>query len=178
MLLSLSEIIDCANLSTKRTLVCLAFAFCSLFSLRPAFCLDGLQSFVYPLLATRLSSNFGDRKHPVQKVVRHHNGVDLAAPTGTPIRAVAGGRVVFADPYAGYGNLIVIDHGNTLTTHYGHCETISVKPGQTVLPGAILGTVGQTGLATGPHLHFEIRRNGEPYDPLKIVPLLASKGEG
>lgn len=135
-------------------------------------------SFVYPLMGPKVTSAFGTRRHPVRKVVRHHNGLDLAAESGAPIRAVEGGVVVFADPYAGYGKLIVVKHKNGLTTHYGHCESIGVKPGTTVKSGEIIGTVGETGLATGPHLHFEVRRNGNPLDPEKIFPNLREGAAG
>ena len=135
-------------------------------------------SFVYPLMGPKVTSAFGTRRHPVRKVVRHHNGLDLAAENGAPIRAVESGIVVFADPYAGYGKLVVIKHKNGLTTHYGHCESIGVKPGTSVKAGAIIGTVGETGLATGPHLHFEVRRNGNPLDPEKIFPNLREAAAG
>lgn len=132
-----------------------------------------LNSIVFPVLGPRLSSDFGNRVHPRVKAVRHHNGIDLAAPAGTPIRAMSGGVVVFADKYAGYGNLVVVHHEKGLTTHYGHCEKISVKTGQRIKPGTVLGTVGSTGSSTGPHLHLEVRLNGEPQDPLRDFPGLA-----
>lgn len=135
-------------------------------------------SFVYPLMGTRVSSGFGDRLHPVLRVVKHHHGLDLAAPKGAPIRAVRGGTVVFADPFGSYGRLVVLMHENGLTSHYGHCDTIRVKPGQKVLAGEIVGTVGSTGRVTGPHLHFEIRINGDPQDPEKFVPGIAKAAEG
>lgn len=132
-----------------------------------------LHTIVFPVSGPRLSSDFGKRVHPRYKAVRHHNGIDLAAPSGAPIRAMAGGMIVFADKYAGYGNLVVVRHENGLTTHYGHCEKISVKTGQKVLPGAVLGTVGTTGVSTGPHLHLEVRFNGVPQDPLEHIPGLS-----
>jgi murein DD-endopeptidase MepM/ murein hydrolase activator NlpD len=134
--------------------------------------------YVYPLVSPRLSSDYGNRKHPLYRVVRHHNGIDLAAPEDTPIRAVKGGVVVFADPYKGYGNLIVIKHSEALTSHYGHCKEFSVKPGQRIKPGQIIGTVGKTGNVTGPHLHLELRMDGKPVDPEKIIPDLDGSGEG
>ena len=135
-------------------------------------------SYVYPLVGTRISSNFGKRAHPVAKAVRHHNGIDLAAPHGSHIRVIRDGVVVFADPYSGYGNIIVVQHDNGMTSHYGHCQTIIAKPGQKVKAGNIIGTVGSTGISTGPHLHFEIRLNGKPQDPEKYIPGLAEEALG
>jgi len=134
--------------------------------------------FVYPVMAPRKSGDFGQRKHPIVMAIRHHSGIDLAAPTGAPIRAVAEGVVVFADPYAKYGNLIVIDHGSEITTHYGHCHTIKVEPGAKVSAGQIIGTIGSTGGSTGPHLHFEVRVSGLPKHPEKYLPGLAIEGAG
>jgi murein DD-endopeptidase MepM/ murein hydrolase activator NlpD len=136
------------------------------------------NAYVYPLLATKVSSDYGLRKHPIKKAVRHHHGMDLAAPKGAPIRVIKSGMVVFADPYAGYGNLVVVQHGNGLTSHYGHCNTILVKPGQRVRAGQIIATVGSTGISTGPHLHFEMRIKGEPYDPERFLPGIADLAEG
>jgi murein DD-endopeptidase MepM/ murein hydrolase activator NlpD len=135
-------------------------------------------AYVYPIMSARLSSGFGDRNHPIYKVKRHHKGVDLAAPEASPIRTIAKGTVVFADPYAGYGNLVVIDHGNGLTSHYGHCNTMDVQPGQKIEAGHIIATVGMTGNVTGPHLHLEIRKNGEVKDPLGFLPFLSEKAQG
>lgn len=140
--------------------------------------IPGITGIVYPLIGTRVSSRFGGRKHPVLKVHRHHSGVDLAAPKGTPIRAILEGHVVFADPYGGYGNLVVVKHKNEYTSHYGHCDQIKVKTGQWVKAGHILGTVGTTGRVSGPHLHFEIRNNGKVLDPESLVPNLAEQAEG
>jgi murein DD-endopeptidase MepM/ murein hydrolase activator NlpD len=135
-------------------------------------------SFVYPLLGTRVSSEFGTRKHPVRKVTRHHNGVDLAAPEGATIRAIQEGLVVYADPYGSYGNLIVIEHKDGLSSHYGHCSSIDVKTGMRVKTGAVIGTVGKTGTVTGAHLHFELRKNGAALNPEDFLPGLADVAEG
>ena len=108
------------------------------------------NAYVYPLVGTRISSDFGKRIHPVKKAVKHHSGIDLAAPYGSQVRAVKDGVVIYADPYGGYGNLIVIQHKNGMTTHYGHCRTLIAKPGQKVRAGQIIATVGSTGISTGP----------------------------
>lgn len=135
-------------------------------------------SFVYPVMAPKLSSDFGSRAHPVLRYVRHHDGVDLAAPNGAQVRAVAEGTVVFADPYKGYGNLVVIKHNDSLTSHYGHLQRILVSPGQKIKPGAVIGLVGETGITTGPHLHFELRFDGHAQDPEKFIPGLTVQAEG
>lgn len=133
---------------------------------------------VYPLLGTKISSDFGNRRHPIYRSVRHHDGVDLAAPDSSPVRAISDGVVVFADPYKGYGKLVVVKHQNGLTSHYGHLESIAVGPGQRIKAGALLGRVGHTGRVTGPHLHFEVRINGKAQDPQKYIPGLALQSDG
>lgn len=135
-------------------------------------------AYVYPLMATRVSSDYGRRIHPIRRFSHHHTGIDLAAPFGTPIRAVAAGRVIYSDPHGGYGNFVVIKHKNRVTTHYGHCQQLKVKAGQAVKAGQIIATVGSTGVSTGPHLHFEIRVAGVPKDPENYIPDIASHGEG
>jgi len=139
---------------------------------------DETNGLVYPVMSPRKSSPFGPRNHPIHKVRRHHNGVDLAAPERAPIRAIKQGVVVFADPYGGYGNLIVVQHLNGYTSHYGHCFDMTVQPGDKVKAGQIIGSVGSTGAVTGPHLHFEIRRNGSPKNPEQFIPALGEKGKG
>lgn len=111
-------------------------------------------------------SGFGMRFHPILRVNRMHNGIDIAAPHGTPIKAAANGEVIFAGYRRGYGNTIIIDHGGGVATLYAHCSGLAVSEGTRVSQGQVIGYVGATGLATGPHLHFEVRRNGEPVDPL------------
>jgi murein DD-endopeptidase MepM/ murein hydrolase activator NlpD len=138
----------------------------------------GLTPFVYPVMTPQISSSYGMRKHPLLKFSHKHQGTDLAADLGAPIRSVAPGRVVFADPYARYGNLVVIEHARGVTTHYGHCDKIKIKPGQSVNAGDIIATIGSTGLSSGPHLHFEIRVNGEALDPETIIPDLAKHPDG
>ena len=138
----------------------------------------GMYPFTYPVMSPRISSSFGMRKHPLLKFSRKHQGTDLAADMGAPIRAVAPGRVVFADPYAGYGNFVVIEHAHGVTTHYGHCDQIKVKTGQRIHGGDIIATIGNTGLSSGSHLHFEIRINGEAKNPESLIPDLAEHADG
>jgi murein DD-endopeptidase MepM/ murein hydrolase activator NlpD len=95
-----------------------------------------------------------------------HTGIDISAHSGTPIKAAAGGEVVFAGWWGGYGNVVIIDHGGGISTLYAHCSAIYVRKGQSVSQGEVIAAVGSTGLSTGPHLHFEVRKNGKPVDPL------------
>lgn len=114
-----------------------------------------------------VTSTFGSRVHPVSGEVREHQGVDLAAPEGSPVRAARAGRVSFAGEFGDYGNLVVVTHEDGTSAYYGHLETMNVAQGQNVTQGQGLATVGQTGLTTGPHLHFEIRdSSGRAQDPL------------
>ncbi len=135
-----------------------------------------LPSWVYPVLGPRLSSDYGRRAHPIRKVVRHHHGVDLAAPVGAQVRAVAAGTVIYADPFAGYGKFVVVRHNQGLTSHYGHCDSISVSPGQHVRAGQVIARVGNSGHSTGPHLHLELRLNGVPSNPEHILPGITEQG--
>jgi len=95
-----------------------------------------------------------------------HTGVDFRGGTGTPILAAGAGTVVYAGPRGGYGNTVVIDHGGSLATLYAHQSAIHVSVGTVVVAGQVIGAVGATGFATGPHLHFEVRTGGTPVDPL------------
>ncbi len=94
-----------------------------------------------------------------------HTGIDIAARSGTPIRCAGDGTVVHAARWGGYGNCIIVDHGGELATLYGHCSRLAVTKGQAVTQGQVIGYVGSTGLSTGPHLHFEVRKDGRPVDP-------------
>lgn len=114
----------------------------------------------------RTSSGFGWRHDPFDGSLRMHDGVDLPAPQGTPIAAVLPGVVSFAGRTQGYGNLVVVDHGDGLQTAYAHCASLSVQEGDAVDAGTRVGEVGSTGRSTGPHLHFEVRRSGQPVDPV------------
>jgi murein DD-endopeptidase MepM/ murein hydrolase activator NlpD len=136
------------------------------------------MAFVYPVMGPRVSSDFGVRKHPIKKGRRHHDGIDLAAPVGSPIRAIADGQVMYADPHGGYGKYIVVRHVNGFTSHYGHCDAMEVGPGSKVVAGQVIGSVGNSGISTGPHLHFEIRRGGVAQDPEHYLPGLADQAAG
>jgi len=113
----------------------------------------------------RISSPYGYRRHPVYKVRKLHTGLDIAAARGTPIRCAGDGIVVHASRWGGYGNCIIVDHGGGLATLYGHCSRLGVTTGQKVTQGQVIGYVGSTGVATGPHLHFEVRKDGHPVNP-------------
>jgi murein DD-endopeptidase MepM/ murein hydrolase activator NlpD len=112
-----------------------------------------------------ISSPFGWRMHPILGYQRFHAGLDFAADYGSPIFAADRGSVIFAGWYGGYGNTVILDHGNGLTTLYGHAQELYVSEGQAVERGQAIAATGSTGLSTGPHLHFEVRSNGEPVDP-------------
>lgn len=122
-----------------------------------------------PLEFSRVTSGFKMRFHPILQQWRAHLGVDYAAPTGTPVRSVGDGVVEFAGVQNGFGNVVFIKHRNSHTTVYAHLSRISVKRGQTVNQGQNIGATGATGWATGPHLHFEFRVNGQHQDPLTIA---------
>jgi len=127
-----------------------------------------------PLDPLIMGSGFGPRIHPILGYVRQHDGIDMSAPSGALIRATADGTVIVAGPMGGYGNAVVIDHGDLVSTLYAHQSSIAVSLGDTVARGDIIGAVGSTGLSTGPHLHFETRLNGVPVDPM---PYLIGTGE-
>lgn len=122
---------------------------------------------IMPLAVTRVTSSFGMRTHPVSGFRKGHKGVDYGAPTGTPVRAVADGVISFAGVQRGYGKVIYIQHPNSKdSTVYAHLSHIGVHKGQKVSQGDLIGKVGATGVATGPHLHFEFRVNNVPQDPV------------
>jgi len=118
-----------------------------------------------PLPSIYVVSPFGYRVHPIYGTVLLHTGDDLAADSGDPIRAAGDGVVVSAGWLGGYGNATIIDHGGGLATLYGHQSVLLVSEGQHVVKGQVIGRVGCTGSCTGPHLHFEVRINGNPVDP-------------
>ena len=116
----------------------------------------------------RVSSTFGMRRHPLLGFLRMHKGLDLAAPSGTPIYAPIDGRVVMAGRNRGYGNFIKLDHGSGISSGYGHMSRFAVSSGQRVSRGQVIGYVGSTGLSTGPHLHWEVWKNGKNVNPRSI----------
>ncbi len=117
-----------------------------------------------------VGSEYGNRVHPVHGGVRMHHGADIGAPTGTPIHSFAAGTVTFAGSRGGYGNMVIVEHANGITSRYAHQSAMDVSVGQRVAAGEQLGRVGATGTATGPHLHFELRRDGESFDPGPWLP--------
>ena len=129
----------------------------------------GYTPSIWPVVG-KLESGFGGRRNPFGgRGYEFHTGQDIDAQTGDPVVAGAKGTVSFAGVQNGYGNLVVIDHGGGLTTRYGHLSHIDVAQGQGVERGQFIGKVGSTGRSTGPHLHYEIRINDEPVDPLQYL---------
>ena len=129
----------------------------------------GQPSFITPTWGT-LSSGQGWRIDPLRPTMwEHHWGIDIAAAAGTPVLVSAPGIVVFTGWYGGYGRTIYVDHGSGWATLYGHLSRIDVQVGEPLQRGDTIGAVGSNGRSTGPHLHFEIRHNNQPVDPLKIL---------
>jgi murein DD-endopeptidase MepM/ murein hydrolase activator NlpD len=122
-----------------------------------------------PVDGVRLSSSFGMRNHPVLGGRRAHKGIDLAGPVGTPVHATADGVVSKAEWFSSYGLYVAIEHGGALQTRYGHMSRLNVADGQRVHKGDIIGFIGTTGRSTGPHLHYEVRVNGEAVNPLPYM---------
>ena len=123
---------------------------------------------ILPTNEAKLVSFFGMRPHPRYKMMRMHTGVDLSAPTGTPIYATGNGVVTTAKFMGGYGNAIIIDHGFNYKTLYGHLSKIDVRPGQTVKRGQNIGKIGSTGTSVGPHLHYEVHYKGVAINPVNF----------
>jgi len=127
---------------------------------------SGTGTFVFPVASyVYISSRFGMRVHPITGEYKSHTGMDIASNQGTSVYACDSGTVVLAQWYGGYGNCIMIDHGNGYKTLYGHLSVISVSNGQTVSQGDTIGQVGSTGNSTGPHLHLEVYKDGSRIDP-------------
>lgn len=122
-----------------------------------------------PVAYSRKTSGMGMRLHPIFQTLQKHNGVDYAAPSGTPTYTVGDGVVDFAGAQGGYGNVVIVRHGNGHSTVYAHLSRIQVRKGQTVTQGQVIGNVGSTGWSTGPHLHFEFRVNGVYTDPQRVI---------
>ncbi|MBZ0205835.1 MAG: M23 family metallopeptidase [Flavobacteriales bacterium] len=119
---------------------------------------------------TRLSSGFGERMHPIYKIEKPHLGLDFTSPIGTPIHATGDGTVEFAGyNTTGYGIHVILDHGFGYQTLYGHMSEVEVRKGQKVKRGDVIGEVGSTGLSTGPHLHYEVHKDGVPMDPVNFL---------
>lgn len=131
-----------------------------------------VQQTARPVLGARLSSVFGKRRHPVLGVQRLHTGVDYAAETGTPVMTTGTGKVIFAGTMRGYGRTIDIDHGGGVVTRYAHLSRFAsgLAAGSEVSAGDRIGSVGATGLVSGPNLHYEVRIDGQPTDPMQKTP--------
>lgn len=128
----------------------------------------GTGSMMWPVNGP-VTSGFGWRVHPIFHVRKFHTGIDIAAAYGTAIHAADSGVVIFASTMTGYGNVIIIDHGKGISTLYAHQRNFAVGSGATVGKGQVIGYVGTTGYSTGPHLHFEVRVDGNPVDPLRYL---------
>lgn len=120
-------------------------------------------------LYSSVSSEYGMRKHPISGEWAMHDGLDIAAPAGTKIASILAGTVVFAGEQKGYGNTVIVEHGNGRRSLYAHCQSIDVHKGQIVQAGQQIATVGSTGTATGSHLHLELQLHGEKLDPMNIL---------
>ena len=125
--------------------------------------------FNWPLPQRQILSSFGMRVHPKFKTKTQHAGIDIPAPLGTPIKAAGGGEILYAGWLRGYGQIVIIDHGSGYSTVYAHMSKILTEEGKRVKAGAVIGKVGNTGVATGYHLHFEVRINGDAKDPLRYL---------
>ena len=123
----------------------------------------------WPTTGRLITSPFGYRIHPIWGIRMFHSGIDISGSYGDPIYAVNDGRVIFSGWQSGYGKVVIIDHGNGMSTLYAHCSQLLVNEGDQVKRGQLIGRVGSTGWSTGNHLHFEIRRNGSPINPLSVI---------
>ncbi|MCL4536535.1 MAG: peptidoglycan DD-metalloendopeptidase family protein [Nitrospirae bacterium] len=118
---------------------------------------------------SRITSGYGLRHDPIDGKLRHHNGIDIAMPEGTPVASAASGRVVFSGFSSGYGNCVIVEHENGLTSLYAHNSVNLVKTGDVVDKNKTIALSGSTGRSTGPHLHFEVRKGGVPVDPANMI---------
>lgn len=137
---------------------------------------DKRTGVIWPVFG-EITSPYGWRINPITHKKEFHAGVDIGAPEGTPVFSAISGIVTYAGWYGGYGNMIQIFNGHMLT-RYGHLSKIDCYVGEHIKQGMIIGRIGSTGLSTGPHLHFEIRINGTPYNPLGYLPYVYWSGEG
>lgn len=128
----------------------------------------GPHDMLMPVMG-RISSLFGNRRHPTSNKIRFHSGIDIVARKGTPIVSSRSGKVSFTGWRRGYGLVVIVDHAEGLQTVYAHCSKVAVKTGQTVNAGQRVAYVGSTGVATGSHLHFEVRRNGNVRNPFRYL---------
>ena len=115
-----------------------------------------------------ISSKFGIRKHPIHGEMRQHNGIDIAVPEGTTVRSASRGKVVFSGEKPGYGNVVTVKHLGGFESTYAHNSELLVKKGDIVKHGQVIAKSGNTGTSTGPHLHFELRKEGKPVDPMRL----------
>lgn len=130
----------------------------------------GSGAMMWPTDVREITSPFGWRTHPIFGTQIYHSGIDIGADYGDSVRAADSGVVVHADWMGGYGKAVIIDHGNGISSLYGHNSEILVSEGQSVRKGDVISRVGSTGYSTGPHLHFEVRQNGSPVSPLNYLP--------
>jgi len=117
----------------------------------------------------KITSQYGNRTHPILKKKKMHTGIDIAVPSGTSVIAANAGKVIYSGYNGGYGNTVIIDHGGKISTLYAHNSKLLVKVGDKVEKGQTISKSGSTGLSTGPHLHFEVRENGQHVDPMKYL---------
>ncbi len=138
----------------------------------PTLLKPGMRPLGWPVAGAAIGSGFGVREHPILGGPRPHRGVDLPAPSGTPVRAAADGTIRFRGRNGNYGRFIRLDHGFGLETAYGHLRGYAkdLRRGTRVRRGEVIGYVGSSGLSTGPHLHYEVRMNGRAVDPLPFLP--------
>jgi len=130
-----------------------------------------------PVVTTaRITSYYGERTDPLNGMRSFHTGVDFDGEIGTPIHAAGAGKVIFSSRRSGYGLLIIIDHGNSLTSYYGHCSRLLLRQGEPVRRGQVIALMGVSGRTTGSHLHFETRKHGRHFDPFLLMPELRKLG--
>ncbi len=130
---------------------------------------------IYPVAGGRVTSRFGNRRSPNSNRKEFHKGYDIGAPRGTPIKVTADGIVQFVGRNGGYGKMITVNHGNGYITRYAHADKLLKKRGSVVKKGEVIALVGNTGRSTGPHVHYEVRRNGVPVDPKNYFSIASAK---